>query len=76
MAMKASGADEELSTSESAAGELGVQLESDLALTLPAVSDAAMSEPSASRRLLVYRKNFPTRPRYPRRTLEIKATAV
>ncbi len=73
VAMKAAGADEELSTSESAAGELGVHLESDIALSLPAVSDAALSEPSASRRLLVYRKNFPTRARYPRRTPEIKA---
>ena len=72
VAMKAAGADEELSTSENAAGELGVQLESDMALTLPAISDAALSEPSASRRLLVYRKNFPTRARYPRRTPEIK----
>lgn len=73
VAMKASGADEELSVSEAAARELGIRLESDLALTLPAFSSVEKAEPAASRRLLVYRKNFPTRSLYPRRTPEIKA---
>jgi 16S rRNA (guanine527-N7)-methyltransferase len=73
VAMKASGAEEELSISETAASELGVRLENDLALTLPSVFEEEQDEQAASRRLLVYRKEFPTRARYPRRTPEIKA---
>lgn len=73
VAMKASGADEELSVSDTAVQELGIKLESDLALTLPAASNEVDFESAVSRRLLVYRKNFPTRPLYPRRTPEIKA---
>lgn len=73
VALKATGADDELSVSENAVRELGIRLENDLALTLPSVSDEEDTETAASRRLLVYRKNFPTRPLYPRRTSEIKA---
>jgi 16S rRNA (guanine527-N7)-methyltransferase len=73
VAMKASGADDELSISDTAVRELGIRLENDLALELPASSEEETAEPAASRRLLVYRKHFPTRPLYPRRTPEIKA---
>ncbi|MES2461546.1 MAG: 16S rRNA (guanine(527)-N(7))-methyltransferase RsmG [Armatimonadota bacterium] len=72
VAMKASSAGEELAASETAVGELGLRLENDVSLTLPAISEGETAE-AASRRLLVYRKNFPTRVRYPRRTAEIKA---
>jgi 16S rRNA (guanine527-N7)-methyltransferase len=72
VAMKASGAEEELSLAENAARELGVQLVNDLALTLPAISEDE-AESVASRRLLVYRKLSRTRAAYPRRTAEIKA---
>jgi 16S rRNA (guanine527-N7)-methyltransferase len=73
VAMKASGVNEELAAAESAAVELGVRLENDLALILPTSSEEEAPESVAARRLLVYRKNYPTRARYPRRTPEIKA---
>ncbi|MBC8101898.1 MAG: 16S rRNA (guanine(527)-N(7))-methyltransferase RsmG [Cytophagales bacterium] len=76
VALKAAGVDDELAASEIAMSELGLRLEQDLALTLPGMEtdESASVEPAASRRLLVYRKTFPTRSRYPRRSPEIKAS--
>ena len=69
VAMKAHGVDAERAAGDVAAATLGLSLESDTALILPALLD----EEAAERRLLVYRKKKPTFARYPRRSVEIKS---
>ena len=69
VAMKAPGVEAERSAGNAAAAALGLSLESEITLTLPALTD----EEAASRHLLVYRKKKPTPARYPRRSVEIKS---
>jgi 16S rRNA (guanine527-N7)-methyltransferase len=69
VALKTAWIDGELAASGSVAAALRLQLETDLALTLPASGD---SVDAPARRLLVYRKTAPTPAGFPRTAAEIK----